>query len=88
MERIPKKNPDIIWKNVKGEIVLLNSVSGRYYGLNKVGCAFWEKIDGKKRLSEITALLLEEFNVEKEILSKDIEDLMKSLTENKLLTLD
>jgi hypothetical protein len=88
MERVPKKNPDIIWRNIKGEIVLLNSISGRYYGLNKVGCAFWEKIDGKRSLSEIAALLLEEFNVEKERLRKDIEELMTLLTENKLVTLD
>jgi hypothetical protein len=88
MEIIPKKNPDIIWKNVKGEIVLLNPVSGKYYGLNKVGCAFWEKIDGKRSLSEITSSLLEDFNVEKERLVKDIEDLMKTLTGNNLVTLD
>jgi hypothetical protein len=88
MEKVPKKNPDIISKNVKGEIVLLNSVSGKYYGLNKVGCAFWEKIDGKRNLSEITALLFDEFNVEKERLIKDIDELMSTLTENKLVTLD
>jgi hypothetical protein len=88
MEKVPKKNPDIIWKNVRGETVLLNSVSGRYYGLNKVGCAFWEKIDSKRSLSEIVSLLLEDFNVERERLTQDIDDLMKSLTENKLITLD
>ncbi|MCU0614903.1 MAG: PqqD family protein [Desulfobacterales bacterium] len=88
MERIPKKNPDIIWNNVRGETVLLNSTSGRYYGLNKVGCAFWEKIDGKRSLAEIVELMLEQFNVEKEILVKDIKDLTKNLTENNLVTLD
>ena len=88
MEKVPKKNPDIIWKNVRGEIVLLNSINGRYYGLNKVGCAFWEKIDGKRSLSEIVLLLLEDFNVERERLTKDIDDLMQSLTDNKLVTLD
>jgi Coenzyme PQQ synthesis protein D (PqqD) len=88
MEKVPKKNPDIIWKNVRGETVLLNPVSGKYYGLNKVGCAFWEKVDGERGTAEITALLLEEFNVEKERLVKDLEDLITTLTENNLLTLD
>lgn len=88
MERVPKKNPDIIFKNVREEMVLLNPVSGKYYGLNKVGCAFWGKIDGKRSLSELVSLMLEDFNVEKERLTKDIEDLMKTLTENKLVTYD
>jgi hypothetical protein len=88
MEKVPKKNPDIIAKTVRGEMVLLNPVSGKYYGLNKVGCAFWEKIDGNRNLPEIVSLLLAEFNVERDRLTKDIEDLMKSLTENKLATLD
>ena len=88
MERVPKKNQDIIGKNVRGEMVLLNPLSGKYYGLNKVGCAFWEKIDGKRSLSEIVSLLLEDFNVEKERLIQDIEDLIKTLTENKLITFD
>ena len=65
MKKIPKKNPDIIWKNVRGETVLLNPTSGKYYGLNKVGCAFWEKVDGKKAMPEIADLLLAEFTVER-----------------------
>ena len=88
MERFPKKNLDIIAKNVRGGMVLLNPLSGKYYGLNKVGCAFWEKIDGKRNLSEIVTLLLEDFNVEKERLIQDIEDLIKTLIENKLVTFD
>lgn len=88
MERVPKKNPEIIAKNVKGEMVLLNPLSGKYYGLNKVGCAFWEKVDGKRNLSEIVSLLLEQFNVERGRLVKDIEDLMKTLNENKLMTFE
>lgn len=88
MERVPKKNPEIIGKHVKGEIVLLNPVSGKYYGLNKGGGAFWEKIDGARSVAEIAAMLLDEFNVEKERLLKDLDDLIKSLTENKLITFD
>lgn len=88
MKKIPKKNPDIIWKNVRGETVLLNPTSGKYYGLNKVGCAFWEKVDGKRAMPEIADLLLAEFTVEREELLQDLEDLLKALTENNLITID
>jgi hypothetical protein len=45
-------------------------------------------VDGTRSLSEIAALLLDEFNVEKARLLKDLEELIKTLTENRLLTLD
>jgi hypothetical protein len=85
MERVPKKNPDIIWKDVKGETILLNPISGKYFGLNKVGRAFWEKIDGARTLPDIAELLLKDFNVEKERLLKDLENLIATLQENNLI---
>jgi hypothetical protein len=88
MEKSLKKNPDIIWKNIRGESVLLNPMTGKYYGLNKVGCSFWEKIDDSRTLSDIATLMLEEFNVTQETLLKDLDDLMKKLIENNILTLD
>jgi len=36
-KEFPKKIPILYWTNLRGEIVLLNSVSGRYCGLKKVG---------------------------------------------------
>jgi hypothetical protein len=87
MSHIPKKNPDIIWKNLKGETVLLNPATGSYYGLNRVGCSFWEKADGSRSMAEIEALMFQEFEVEKERLSRDLADLIKSLSEKGLVTL-
>jgi hypothetical protein len=87
VDRIPKKNPAIIWKNVQGETVLLNPISGKYYGLNRVGCAFWEKADGTRSLSEIAGLLHEEFNADRERILNDLEDLMKTLADSGLVTL-
>jgi hypothetical protein len=86
MDIIPKRNPVIIWKDIQGESVLLNPENGRYYGLNKVGRAFWEKADGSRSLTEISDLLLTEFEVERPRLMKDLDALMETLTENGLIT--
>jgi len=88
MEKILKKNPEIVWKNIRGESVLLNAVTGKYYGLNKVGCSFWEKIDGTRSLAQIAELMLEEFNVDRETLEGDLEALTKKLIENNLVLME
>ena len=82
MKIIPQKNSDIIWRNIIGEAVLLNPLDGSYFGLNIVGCSFWEKVDGEKTIEEIIDLLLQEYKVERDVLVSDIEEFVKSL-ENK-----
>jgi hypothetical protein len=87
MERVPVKNSDIVWRNVGGETVLLDPQSGRYFGLNAVGCAFWEKIDGRISLADVVDLLLLEYEVERSVLEADIGELADALAANGLLTM-
>lgn len=86
MEKIPVKNKNIIWREVKGEGVLLNPREGRYFGLTKVACSFWEKVDGERTTGEIIDLLLKEYDVDKEVLVKDLSELADSLESEKLLS--
>ncbi len=88
MNRIPVRNEEIVWRNLDGEAVLLNSHNGKYYGMNAVGCSFWEKVDGARTLGQITDLLFEEYNVEREILESDIQELVNSLEKSAIITLN
>ncbi|MGI6467583.1 MAG: PqqD family protein [Syntrophomonadaceae bacterium] len=83
--RVLIKNQDVIWREVDGETVLLNPVTGRYFGLNKVACSFWNKVDGKTTIDEIIDQMLEEYEVEREVLARDIEELVNTLTRFELL---
>lgn len=86
MRKIPVRNNNIIWREVKGEAVLLDPQEGRYFGLTKVACSFWDKVDGERTTGEIIDLLLEEYEVEKDVLTKDINELIDSLESGKLLS--
>lgn len=86
MKKIPVRNEEIVWRNLEGEAVLLNPNSGKYYGLNEVGCSFWEKVDGKNSLETIIDLLLEEYDVEKQTLQQDINELVRDLEERKIIS--
>ncbi len=87
MGKVPVRNKNIIWREVKGEAVLLDPQEGRYFGLTKVACSFWDKVDGERTTEEIIDLLTEEYEVEKGVLTRDINELIDSLESRKLLSI-
>jgi pyrroloquinoline quinone biosynthesis protein D len=76
---------DFLWRNVNGEAVLLNPKDGSYFGLNSVGCSFWEKADGKRSLGEIIELLLEEYDVDRKHLEEDLLSLVSEMEKQNIL---
>lgn len=83
--RVFQQNPDFIFKQIKEESVLLNVKTGDYFGLNEVGTDFFLLIDGKRNSDEILNALLELYDVEKEELQKDLDELIKTMTEKGIL---
>ena len=86
MQKFPVRNKEIVWRNLEGEAVLLNPNSGKYYGLNEVGCSFWEKVDGNTSLETIIKQLLEEYDVERKTLEQDIDELATGLDNRKIIS--
>ena len=84
-QTIAKPMPDIIWKKVQGEIVLLNPETGEYFGLNETGSAFFEKLDGRRSFDEILRLMQDEFEVEDETLRQDVLELAEVLASKGLI---
>jgi hypothetical protein len=85
LSKIASPNQDIVWRNLQGEAVLLNRQNGRYFGLNAVGCAVWEKMDGARTVAEIIQLLLSEYNVPEDVLTMDVLELMDRMHTEGLL---
>ena len=84
MKRPYKKNPDIIFREIAGEFILVpirNNVGDLncIYTLNEVGAKIWELIDGKREISEIRSALLEDFEVRPEEAGKDLEGFLSEL---------
>ena len=87
MQRIPVRNDDVVWQGIQGEAVLLNPVEGKYFGLNAVGMSFWEKVDGARTVEAIVDLLLHEYETERDVLTKDLKELVDAMLAQKLLYL-
>lgn len=77
--------PDVIYRDIGGEAVLLNLKTGKYYGLNAVGLRIWQLVLENGDLEEVARVMLDEFDVSFDQLQFDINRLVSSLEENGLL---
>jgi hypothetical protein len=84
MTKIYSKNPDVVFRKIADEFILvpvrqkavdLKSV----YTLNEAGAFIWEHIDGSRSVSQIKDNLAEEFEVEASQAEYDVANLLSQL---------
>jgi Coenzyme PQQ synthesis protein D (PqqD) len=64
--------PDVIFRLLDGEAVLLNLKTGTYFGLDQVGTRAWELILEHQSLERVHSALLEEYDVDPDRLAEDL----------------
>jgi hypothetical protein len=62
-----------------GEVAILNLKAGMYYGLDDVGARVWALIQRPKEVSEIQAIILNEYDVDPDRCERDITSLLQNL---------
>jgi hypothetical protein len=83
-----RKNPDMVTRVIDEETILLpiyktSDEINCIYTLNKAASRVWELIDGKRSLSRIKAMALEEFDAKPEEVDTQMRALLKDLKEIK-----
>jgi hypothetical protein len=77
----------VMARQVGDETVILDLGSGTYFGLDPVGARIWQLIGEGKTLGEICDTMLDEFEVTREALERDVIDLADKLLEQKLISI-
>jgi Coenzyme PQQ synthesis protein D (PqqD) len=80
--------PEQISSDLEGETILLHMTSGLYYGLNDVGVKIWSLIQQPITLSDLRQKLLDEYDVTLEACDRELKELLISLNEAELISLD
>ena len=88
MATVPQPNPNVQGTMLEGETVLLDLSTGRYYTLNRVGTAIWERCTGNQSLQGIHAALCTRFEASSERIADDLIALVTHLGHEGLLTLE
>jgi coenzyme PQQ synthesis protein D (PqqD) len=67
------------------EAVILGLEDGVYYGLDAVGARLWALLATPRRVSDLVALVMEEFDVGEERCEHDVLALLGELAERRLI---
>jgi len=79
LEDVITISPDVVFRDLDGEAVLLNLTIGIYFGLNEVGTRMWNLIHQYSALQKVVAIMQEEYEVTPEVLEKDLLHLVDQL---------
>ena len=77
--------PDVMFRHLNDEAVLLDLKSGTYFGLNDVGARTWQLVLEHGRLSRVLEALLDEYAGAREVVERDLLELAQQLAARKLV---
>lgn len=84
----PRPRPDLSARCVDGESVVLDRTGGRVHQLNATASFVWSKLDGHTSPADVTAAVVEEFDVEPRTAAHDVAVLLEQFQTLELLAQD
>ena len=76
---------DVVFRELEGEMVLLNLATGVYFGLDPVGTRIWSLIEARRSADEIVNTLTAEYEVDADTLVADLARFLDTLRDNALV---
>ncbi|HBL15445.1 MAG: hypothetical protein A2X36_13075 [Elusimicrobia bacterium GWA2_69_24] len=78
--------PNVAWRRVEEEAVLLNVDTSAYYSLDPIAADIWERLGKGETVSRIVRRIAQEFETPEDRVAKDAEGLIQDLLKEELLT--
>jgi len=80
-----QKNPALAWREIDDETVIISPGESVMHELNDTGSFVWRNIDGHRTAEDLAALLVEQYDVTREVALADTFALLEELSSRKLL---
>ena len=78
---------NVLAQEIDGETVLLDLASESFFGLDEVSTRVWQLLSEGVGRDRVIDTLLDEYDVDREVLEKDVGELLQRLAEAGLVTL-
>jgi len=76
---------NVVFRELDGEAVILNLVSGIYFGLDRVGTRMWQLVEQHGQLDAVLQRLRDEYDAPAQTLEQDLVRLISQLVDKGLL---
>ena len=73
------RDPDLVAADMDGDLVMMSIDNGEYYGVGGVGPRIWELLESPRTVEQISAAIVDEFEVEAETCREDILGFIRQL---------
>ncbi len=83
-----KVNPDVVYRDLDGEAVILDLGSGTYFGLNHVGTRVWQLIGDGRDEALIVDVIASEYDADRATIAADVSRLLNDLRARRLIVPD
>jgi hypothetical protein len=81
----PIRNPQLAWREIDGEVVIISPEDSQVHELNETAALVWKFADGERTADEIAASLATEYDVASDSARKDVAELIAQLADKQLL---
>ena len=72
-------NPKVLWREIDGEVVLLEPSRGHYYGIEGVGVHIWRLLQKTSTIEGLLRRLVKEYDEKPADLRKDVQKFIERL---------
>ena len=76
---------NVAWRNIDGEVVLINFNSGCHYSLNKIGSSIWLMFCDNKSQDDIIENIVKKYDISPKKAEDDLLDLVELLKKEDLI---
>lgn len=81
----PVRNDEIVWRDIAGEVVIVDQDDGTIRTLNKTASYLWMLADGTRTITDLADSLAERYEVTREQARADASEFLRELAETGLI---
>jgi coenzyme PQQ synthesis protein D (PqqD) len=84
MSQAGQSNPNVIWRVVDGEAILLDTTTGYHFSFDSIGTEIWEGLQQGSTVADIAAGIASKYGMDESIVRRDVSEFLAELRSAKL----